>query len=80
MDEIYGAVKNLKPGDISAVIRTQHGFHILKLEDHQVPGVRPLADVRGEIRNRLIDQKANAQLQQWIETDLVKQHDVETFY
>ena len=80
MDEIYAAVKNLKPGDISPVIRTNHGFHILKLEDHEVPGVRPLADVKGEIRNRLIDQRANAQLQSWIDTELVKQHDVETFY
>lgn len=80
MDQIYSAVKNLKPGDISPVVRTSHGFHILKLEDHEVPGVRPLADVKGEIRNRLIDQRANAQLQSWIDTDLVKQHDVETFY
>ncbi len=80
MDQVYAAVKNLKPGDVSQVIRTSHGFHILKLEDHQVPGVRPLDEVKGEIRNQLINERANAQLQSWIETDLVKQHDVETFY
>ncbi len=80
MDQVYAAVKNLKPGEVSQVIRTSHGFHILKLEEHQVPGVRPLDEVKGEIRNQLINERANAQLQSWIETDLVKQHDVETFY
>jgi peptidyl-prolyl cis-trans isomerase SurA len=80
MDQVYTAVKNLKPGDVSQVVRTDHGFHILKLEEHQVPGLRPLEDVRAEIRNRLIDERANAQLQTWINTDLVKQHDVETLY
>ena len=80
MDAVYNAVKNLKPGDVSQVVRTSHGFHILKLEDHQVPGVKPLDQVRSEIRNELINERANAQLQTWIETDLVKQHDVETFY
>lgn len=80
MDAIYNAVKNLKPGDVSPVVRTSHGFHILKLEDHQVPGVRPLDQVKADIRNELINERANSQLENWIETDLVKQHDVETFY
>ena len=80
MDAVYNAVKNLKPGDVSQVVRTSHGFHILKLEDHQVPGVKPLDEVKGDIRNELVNERANAQLQNWIETDLVKQHDVETFY
>jgi peptidyl-prolyl cis-trans isomerase SurA len=80
MDAIYAAVKNLKPGEVSQVVRSSHGFHILKLEEHEVPGVRPLVEVKNEIRNRLIDQQANAQLQNWVETDLVKKHDVETFY
>lgn len=80
MDAVYNAVKNLKPGEVSPVVKTSHGFHILKLEDHQVPGVKPLDQVKGDIRNELISERANAQLQTWIETDLVKQHDVETFY
>ena len=80
MDAVYNAVKNLKPGDVSQVVKTSHGFHVLKLEDHQVPGVRPLDQVKPDIRNALINERANSQLQNWIETDLVKQHDVETFY
>ena len=80
LDQIYAAVKNLKPGDISQVVRTSHGFHILKLEEHQVAGVQPLAEVKGQIRDQLINQRANAELENWVENDLTKQHDVETFY
>ncbi len=78
MDEILAAVRPLKPGDISPVVHTKYGFHILKLEDHEVPGMRPLADVREQIREKLQDERAQSQLESWVETDLVKQHYVET--
>ena len=80
MDQILAGVKPLKPGQISPVIRTSHGFHIVKLEDHELPGVRPLSDVKAQIRSALIDQQSSTQLQTWIDSDLVKQHYVETMY
>ncbi len=80
MDQILAAVKALKPGEISAPIRTSHGIHIVKLEEHEVPGVQPLSDVKAPIRAQLVDQQAGAQLQKWVESDLVKQHYVETMY
>ena len=80
MDQILVAVKLLKPGEISAPIRTSHGIHIVKLEEHEVPGVQPLSDVKAPIRGQLVDQQSGAQLEKWVESDLVKQHYVETMY
>jgi parvulin-like peptidyl-prolyl isomerase len=80
MDQILAAVKPLKPGEISAPIRTSHGIHIVKLEEHEVPGLVPLNDVKAPIRAQLVDQQSGAQLEKWVESDLVKQHYVETMY
>ena len=80
MDQILAAVKPLKPGEISAPVRTGHGIHIVKLEDHEVPGVVPLSEVKAPIRAQLVDQQSAAQLEKWVESDLVKQHYVETMF
>jgi peptidyl-prolyl cis-trans isomerase SurA len=80
LDQILAAVRPLQPGQISQVIRTSHGFHILKLEAHEVPGVQPLAQVKQHIRETLLDEKTRDRLQEWIEVDLAKQHDVQMLY
>lgn len=79
-DQILAAVKPLKPGEVSAPVRTSHGVHIVKLEEHEVPGVVPLSEVKPAIRAQLIDQETAKALQKWVESDLVKQHYVETMY
>jgi parvulin-like peptidyl-prolyl isomerase len=79
-DSILAAVKPLKPGEISAPVRTSHGIHIVKLEEHEVPGVVPLSEVKAQIRAQLVDQQSSVQLEKWVESDLVKQHYVETMY
>lgn len=77
MDQILAAVKDLKPGQVSASIRTSHGIHIVKLEDHEVPGVRPLAEVQDKIRAMLTDRETTAKLESWVDSDLAKQHYIE---
>ncbi|MGH7923697.1 MAG: foldase protein PrsA [Candidatus Binatus sp.] len=79
-DQILAAVKPLKPGEISATVRTSHGVHLVKLEEHEVPGVVPLSEVKAQIRAELTDQQSAAQLEKWVESDLVKQHYVETMF
>src|SRR5208282_1514396 len=61
-DAILAGVKPLKPGEISAPVRTTHGIHIVKLEEHEVPGVQPLNDVKAPIRAQLTDQQTSEQL------------------
>ncbi len=79
-DSIEAAVAKLKAGDMSDVVRTQYGFHILKVEAHQKPGSQSLADVKPQIREKLLTEAAKGEFQKWVDRDLVKQHYVETMY
>lgn len=40
---------SMKVGDVSAPVKSQFGFHILKLEEIQAQEVRPFAEVRAEL-------------------------------
>jgi parvulin-like peptidyl-prolyl isomerase len=79
-DSIAAAIKNMKPGDISAVVHTKYGYHIVKVEDHQTPGAKPYDEVKGAIRDKLATQQAKETFEKWVDQDLVKQHYVETMY
>jgi peptidyl-prolyl cis-trans isomerase SurA len=80
LDPIQQAIDHMKPGGISEPVRTVHGFHIIKLEEHDVAGVKPLPEVSAQIRDKLMTEKAKNKFAKWVETDLVKQHYVETLY
>ncbi|HEX4210641.1 MAG TPA: peptidylprolyl isomerase [Candidatus Binataceae bacterium] len=77
-DQVAAGIKNLKTGDISPVIRTKYGFHIIKVEMHQKPGVQPLSEVRGQIRDKIQSEQSRGEFEKWVDTDLAKQHYVET--
>lgn len=79
IDAIQKAIDQMKVGDISEPIRTDHGFHILKLEAHDKAGLKPLAEVSSEIQEKLVGQKAEQQFSTWVDQDLTKQHYIETF-
>ena len=79
-DSIAAAIAKLKAGDISEVVRTQYGFHIIKVEAHQKPGSQSFADVKPQIREKLLTEAAKGEFQKWVDRDLVKQHYVETMY
>lgn len=59
--EFEAAAFSMKPGDISTLVKTQFGFHIIKLVDAQPEVVRPMAEVREEIADQLRWQKAQTE-------------------
>jgi peptidyl-prolyl cis-trans isomerase D len=52
------AVFQLKPGEISGLVQSEFGFHIIKLLDIQAAKIRPLNDVKAEISTKIKQQKA----------------------
>jgi peptidyl-prolyl cis-trans isomerase SurA len=77
-DAVLAAIRNSKTGDISPVVKTKYGFHIVKVEDHETPGLEPLDQVRGKIRDLLMTEQAKEAFQKWLDNDVVKRHYVET--
>jgi peptidyl-prolyl cis-trans isomerase D len=53
----------LKPGQISDLVKTQFGYHIIKLEETKPATVKPLAEVKAQIEDQLRWDKAQAEAQ-----------------
>lgn len=78
-DQILAAISKLKPGQISEVVKTSHGFHIVLVEQHDEPGVKPLSEVSDQIRQKLTNQQMEDQFRHWVNTELIKSHSVQTY-
>jgi len=60
------AAFSLKKDEISNVIESQIGFHIIKLVDKRGAGIQPLESVRLEIQAKLEDEKMEKKYAEWI--------------
>jgi peptidyl-prolyl cis-trans isomerase C len=60
--EYEEAVAKLQVGEISGLVRTQFGFHIIKLMDRKKAGTATLDEVRSQLTDFLKNQKQDADL------------------
>lgn len=77
--EFAKAAKGLAPGQVSPLIVTSDGFHILKIEKASGDAHRPLADVSEEIKEKLYKEAMENRYDRWLNQDLRARYHVETF-
>src|SRR5205823_5045890 len=78
--EFDQAVFAMQPGQISDLVKTQYGYHIINLVDKKTATTRPLAEVRQQLTDQLSYERAQAQaadLSQTIEKQISKPADLD---
>lgn len=66
--EFEKAAMALKPGELSSVVETQFGYHILKLGEHRAAGPVPLEEAKERIVAHLRRQAVSENLQKRVES------------
>ena len=61
--EFDAAAFSMQPGQISDLVKTQYGYHIIKMVDKKAATQRPLSEVRAQIEDQLKWEQAQAQAQ-----------------
>jgi peptidyl-prolyl cis-trans isomerase D len=59
--EFEDAVFSLQDGQVSGPVKSQFGYHVIKLEGRQPSGARPLEEVRSQVRDKLAEGLADAE-------------------
>jgi peptidyl-prolyl cis-trans isomerase SurA len=65
--ELERMALSLQIGQVSGIIVTQAGFHLIQVEERVTGNVLPFDDVKEQVRNLLFDQKADAKFKEWLQ-------------
>jgi peptidyl-prolyl cis-trans isomerase SurA len=61
------AVMALQPGQISDIVRTRVGLHIIRLDARQAGTQKPFEEIREELKAELLQAKTESRYQEWLE-------------
>ena len=62
---LYEAARKLKPGEVSGVIKTDNGLHIIKLVEYNPEKLHTFAEVKGVIEKKLRTDAQNEKTREW---------------
>lgn len=66
LPEIGDTVAAMKPGDVSSIVRSPAGLHIIKLEQKSREAGRPFEEVKDSIEELLYKKKSDERFNQWV--------------
>jgi len=66
LDPLGQAIKDMKPGHLSAPIETLLGFHLLVVEEIREPQPVPFENVRRDIQGTLLKQRSEEAYRNWL--------------
>jgi peptidyl-prolyl cis-trans isomerase SurA len=64
--EVEQAAFGLAPNQVSSVIESNLGYHVIKVADKRGAGIKPMEAVREEIKMKLEDEKLDKKYEEWI--------------
>jgi peptidyl-prolyl cis-trans isomerase C len=64
--EFEAVAFSIKPGEISEVVKTQYGWHIIKVTERKEGSVRPFDQVKAQIKSQIANQRLQAQLDKYM--------------
>jgi len=73
------AISKLKIGDVSGVVATRYGYHVIKLNDRRPPEEATYEEMKGEVQKFLFMTKAQKLVEKYIE-GLKSKAQIEYFY
>jgi parvulin-like peptidyl-prolyl isomerase len=65
--ELQQAIDGLKAGDLTPVLRTSRGFQLIKIETMETATVKPFDEARGDIADRLANEKRRGEFSKFME-------------
>ena len=67
LPEFERVTLNLQPGQVSGLVRTQLGFHIIKITGRKTGSVMPYEDVKKKVRNQYYEEESKRLYEVWLE-------------
>jgi peptidyl-prolyl cis-trans isomerase SurA len=65
LPELESEILVMKPGDVSGLVYTPTGFHIIKLEERTTGKLKPFESVKAEIEETIYRKKSEERFNQW---------------